>query len=95
MSVDIQKIKDQVLQYSDQLERVKTEVRKALIGQDVMLSRLLIALLDRGARAARRSSRAGQDHGHQGAGGRDPLQVQPHSVHARPAAGRPDRHVDL
>ena len=48
MAVDIQKIKDQVLQYSDQLERVKTEVRKALIGQDVMLSRLLIALLTGG-----------------------------------------------
>ena len=93
MAVDIQKIKDQVLQYSDQLERVKTEVRKALIGQDVMLSRLLIALLDRGARPARGRSRPGQDHGHQGAGGRDPLQVQPHSVHAGPAAGRPDRHA--
>jgi MoxR-like ATPase len=48
MAVDIQKIKDQVLQYSDQLERVKTEVRKALIGQDLMLSRLLIALLTGG-----------------------------------------------
>ncbi len=48
MSVDIQKIKDQVLQYSDQLERVKTEVRKVLIGQDQMLSRLLIALLTGG-----------------------------------------------
>jgi MoxR-like ATPase len=48
MAVDIQKIKDQVLQYSDQIERVKTEVRKALIGQDVMLSRLLIALLTGG-----------------------------------------------
>jgi MoxR-like ATPase len=48
MSVDIQKIKEQVLQYSDQLERVKTEVRKALIGQDLMLSRLLIALLTGG-----------------------------------------------
>src|SRR5580704_8866539 len=48
MAVDIQKIKDQVLQYSDQLERVKSEVRKALIGQDLMLSRLLIALLTGG-----------------------------------------------
>ena len=48
MAVDIQKIKDQVLQYSDQLERVKTEVRKELIGQDLMLSRLLIALLTGG-----------------------------------------------
>src|SRR6516225_7782742 len=48
MAVDIQKIKDQVLQYSDQIERVKSEVRKALIGQDLMLSRLLIALLTGG-----------------------------------------------
>jgi MoxR-like ATPase len=48
MGVDIQKIKEQVLQYSDQLERVKAEVRKVLIGQDVMLSRLLIALLTGG-----------------------------------------------
>ena len=48
MAVDIQRIKDQVLKYSDQLERVKTEVRKVLVGQDVMLSRLLIALLTGG-----------------------------------------------
>src|SRR5262249_35841351 len=48
MSVDIQRIKDRILQYSDQLERVKAEVRKVLIGQDLMLSRLLIALLTGG-----------------------------------------------
>ena len=48
MVVDIQKIKEQVLRYSDQLERVKAEVRKVLIGQDIMLSRLLIALLTGG-----------------------------------------------
>src|SRR5208282_6354173 len=48
MAVDIQKIKDRVLQYSDQLDRVKAEVRKVLVGQDVMLSRLLIALLTGG-----------------------------------------------
>lgn len=48
MSVDVQKIKEQVLQYSDQIERVRSEVRKVLAGQDVMLSRLLIALLTGG-----------------------------------------------
>ncbi len=48
MSVDIQKIKEQVLKYSDQLERVKSEVRKVLVGQDAMLSRLMIALLTGG-----------------------------------------------
>jgi MoxR-like ATPase len=48
MSVDIQKIKDQVLQHSDQVERVKAEVRKVLVGQDLMVSRLLIALITGG-----------------------------------------------
>jgi len=48
MSVDVQKIKEQVLQYSDQIERVRAEVRKVLVGQDAMLSRLLIALLTGG-----------------------------------------------
>ncbi len=48
MSVDVQKIKEQVLKYSDEIERVRSEVRKSLVGQDVMLSRLLIALLTGG-----------------------------------------------
>jgi MoxR-like ATPase len=48
MSVDVQKIKEQVLQYTDEIERVRSEVRKVLAGQDVMLSRLLIALLTGG-----------------------------------------------
>ncbi len=48
MTVDVQKIKEQVLKYSEQLDRVKAEVRKVLVGQDVMLSRLLIALLTGG-----------------------------------------------
>ncbi|WP_397569807.1 AAA family ATPase [Schlesneria sp. T3-172] len=48
MSVDIQRIKEQVLKHSDQLEQVRTEVRKVLVGQDTMLSRLLIAILTGG-----------------------------------------------
>ena len=48
MSVDIQRIKEHVLKHTDQLERIRAEVRKVLIGQDVMLSRLLIALLTGG-----------------------------------------------
>jgi len=48
MSVDIQRIKEQVLRYSEQLERVRAEVRKVLVGQDAMLSRLLIAMLTGG-----------------------------------------------
>ncbi|MFY7877905.1 MAG: AAA family ATPase, partial [Pirellula sp.] len=48
MSVDVQKIKEQVLKHSDLLDRVRSEVRKVLVGQDVMLSRLMIALLTGG-----------------------------------------------
>ena len=48
MSVDIQRIKEQVLKHSELLERVTSEVRKALVGQDVMLSRLLIAMVTGG-----------------------------------------------
>jgi MoxR-like ATPase len=48
MSVDVQKIREQVLRYSDVAERVKAEVRKVLVGQDEMLSRLMIALLTGG-----------------------------------------------
>jgi len=47
-AVDVQKIKEQVLKQSEQLEQVKNEVRKVLVGQDVMLSRLLIAMLTGG-----------------------------------------------
>ncbi|HYF48799.1 MAG TPA: MoxR family ATPase [Planctomycetota bacterium] len=46
--VDVQKIKEQVVKQSEQLEQVKSEVRKVLVGQDVMLSRLLIAMLTGG-----------------------------------------------
>jgi len=48
MSVDIQRIKEQVLKHSDQIDRVRAEVRKVLVGQDLMLSRLLIAMLTGG-----------------------------------------------
>ena len=47
-SVDVQKIKEEVLKHSETLEHVRMEVRKVLVGQDVMLSRLLIALLTGG-----------------------------------------------
>jgi len=48
MSVDVQKIKEQVLKHHEQIEAVKSEVRKVLVGQDAMLSRLMIAMLTGG-----------------------------------------------
>jgi MoxR-like ATPase len=48
MSVDVQRIKEQVLRYSDDIEQIRTQVRKVLVGQDLMLSRLLIALFTGG-----------------------------------------------
>jgi MoxR-like ATPase len=46
--VDVQKIKEQVVQQSELLESVRAEVRKVLVGQEQMVSRLLIALLTGG-----------------------------------------------
>ena len=48
MSVDVQKIKDQVIQHSELIESVKSEIRKVLVGQEAMVSRLLLALLSGG-----------------------------------------------
>lgn len=48
MTVDVQKIKEQVLKYSDDIEQIRTQVRKVLVGQEGMLSRLLIALFTGG-----------------------------------------------
>jgi MoxR-like ATPase len=47
-AVDVQKIKDRVVKQSEQIEQVRAEVRKVLVGQDRMLSRVLIALLTGG-----------------------------------------------
>ena len=46
--VDVGKIKEQVVQHSELIEQAVAEVRKALVGQDQMVSRLLIALLTGG-----------------------------------------------
>lgn len=48
MTVDIQRIRDTIAPFIEDLEQVRTEVRKVLVGQDAMLSRLLIALLTGG-----------------------------------------------
>jgi MoxR-like ATPase len=47
-AVDVQQIKEQVVKHSEAFENVRNEVRKVLVGQDVMLSRLLIAMLTGG-----------------------------------------------
>ncbi|MFN7289068.1 MAG: AAA family ATPase, partial [Pirellula sp.] len=48
MSVDVQRIKEQVLRFADDIEQIRSQVRKNLVGQDAMLSRLLIALFTGG-----------------------------------------------
>jgi MoxR-like ATPase len=48
MSVDVQRIKEQVLKFADDIEQIRSQVRKNLVGQDAMLSRLLIALFTGG-----------------------------------------------
>ena len=48
MSVDVQRIKEQVLRFADDIEQIRAQVRKNLVGQDAMLNRLLIALFTGG-----------------------------------------------
>ena len=48
MTVDVQRIKAQVQQQEEPLRRLDTELRKAIVGQDTMVTRLLIGLLAEG-----------------------------------------------
>lgn len=48
MQVDVQQIKDQVAEKADLLDRLKSELRKTIVGQDRMLSRLMLGLLTSG-----------------------------------------------
>jgi MoxR-like ATPase len=45
MQVDIQQIKDRVLEQSEAVHRLQAEIGKAIVGQKEMISRLLVGLL--------------------------------------------------
>ena len=48
MQVDVHQIKDKVAEQSDHIHRLNSELGKAVIGQELMLSRLLIGVLTGG-----------------------------------------------
>ena len=48
MQVDVQQIKDQIAEKADLLDRLNTELRKKIVGQEQMISRLLVGLLAEG-----------------------------------------------
>ncbi len=48
MTVDVQKIRDRVAEQTDIVLRIRTELSKVLIGQQEMVSRLMVALLTGG-----------------------------------------------
>jgi len=48
MQVDVHQIKQQVAEQSDRIRRLQTELSKAIIGQEAMISRLLVGLLTHG-----------------------------------------------
>ena len=48
MQVDVHQIKDRVAEKSDLILRLKTEVHKVIVGQDEMISRLMVGLLTHG-----------------------------------------------
>ncbi len=48
MQIDVQRIRAQVAERSETLHRIRAEVSKALVGQEPMVSRLMVALLTGG-----------------------------------------------
>jgi MoxR-like ATPase len=48
MQVDVQQIKDRVAEKADLIRELKSEVNKVIVGQDEMISRLLVGLLTHG-----------------------------------------------
>ncbi len=48
MQAEVEQIKDQVAEKKDMLQRLKGEIGKAVIGQEEMISRLLVGLLTNG-----------------------------------------------
>jgi MoxR-like ATPase len=48
MQVDVHQIKDRIAEKSDHILRLKTEINKAIVGQEEMISRLLVGLLTHG-----------------------------------------------
>ena len=48
MSVDVAGIKERVAEHSALVDRIRTEVHKVVVGQDHLVSRILIAMLCRG-----------------------------------------------
>ena len=48
MQVDVQQIKDRVAEQADLIDRLKGEMRKTIVGQEEMISRLLVGILSGG-----------------------------------------------
>ncbi len=48
MTVDVQQIRDKVAEQADVVHRIRSEVGKVVVGQETMMSRLLVALLTGG-----------------------------------------------
>ena len=51
MTVDVQQIRDRVAGQAEVLHRLRSEIRKVLVGQDHLVSRLLVALREKTALA--------------------------------------------
>ena len=69
-------------------------VKRVIVGQDAMLERVLVALLD-GGHLCWKACRARQDADRQDRRRRPGRDVPAHPVHAGPRARRPRRHAHL
>ena len=90
-----QQLDDQITQHAQICNNLKDEVGRVLVGQEHMVSRLLIGLLTGGHMSAGRTPGSGQDADHPQPGHGDRHGLFSDSVHARHAAGGRDRHGDL
>ena len=48
MQIDVQQIKEQVAEKGELLHRLDSELRKVIVGQEQMVTRLLVGLLTHG-----------------------------------------------
>ena len=95
MQVDVQQVKDKVSEQLELIHRLRGELSKAIVGQEEMLSRLLIGVLTNGHILLEGVPGLAKTTGRQFVGAIPFNQLSTNPVHARPAPGRSDRDDDL
>ena len=94
-TMDVQSLTEEIKQRSQFVDAILAEASKVVVGQRLLLERLLLALLCDGHVLLEGLPGSGEDADDQDAGRRDPRGFPAHSVHAGSSARGPGRHDDL